>query len=516
MTGEDPVWDALDLTLRAREIGAADAELQQLAFDDAPPLGVEAPAISAPDDQLIARFKAASCTRPLHQLEQRRGQRGWEAYGLFELALQAVDLVVERMELSDGIHPDELRDALTTAAALQRPDDRSATHVAVAEGVVAALLEPLDTEYGTIGATGAYERLAWSTRLVEEIQTFDGDFQLRASRAAVNVLVGALDLEDLESAQAATEAALESLLARKRFVVALRQANNARRLSKSYAEDIRRLVAAAERSVRSVSWDETIRPRLQMAYAHLDERVTAEATITHRLEDLPDDSSTGPEVQRVIDALRDCLRRHQELHTAVLQAQQRLLDEQAEQAFRPPPVVELPDLERDVLRPLLSLTLRDAGTVLDAAFGSFARPRAPRRPGLGPLLARMLAPERQPAARLGTEIVDGPLDDRVEERFSDATRDEVAHAIDAAPDGGRLSVLVEGLTDEGTRLATLIALGALDPDVMPGALLSTPVRPAAGDARPGRSSDAEPLRGPVTGDELALHRIPASPGGPTP
>lgn len=535
-TGEDPVWASLDLTLRSREIGAADGELQQLAFDDAPPMAVERPSIAAPDDQLIARFKAASCTRPLHQLEQRRGQRGWEEYGLFELALQAVDLVVERMELSDGIHPDELREALTAAAALQRPADPSATHAAVADGVLAALLEPLDTQYGTIAASGAYERHAWSTRLVEEIQTFDGAFQLRAGRAAVNVLVGALDLEDLESAQAATEAALESLLARKRFVVALRQANNARRLSKSYAEDIRKLVAAAERSVRNVSWDETIRPQLQAAYAHLDERVTAEATITHRLEDLPDDASKGLEVQRVIDALRDCLRRHQELHTAVLHAQQRLLDEQAEQAFRPPPIADLPDLERHVLRPLLGLTLQDAGSVLDAAFASFARPRAPRRPGLGPLLARMLAPERQPASRLGAEIVDGELDDRLEERFSPEARDAAARAIDAAPDGSQLSALVEGLDGEAARLATLIALGAMDPDVAPSALLATPVAsssPPVTNASVASSSasaaevpaaatpDGELSRrlsfgGSVTGDELLLHRIPSSPGGPRP
>lgn len=520
MTDADPVWASLDMTLRAREIGSADAELQQLAFDDAPPMHVERPAIAAPDDQLIARFKAASCTRPLHQLEQRRGQRGWETYGLFELALQAVDLVVERMELSDGIHPDELRDALTAAAALQCPDDPASTHAAVADGVVAALLEPLETQYGTVAASGAYERHEWSTRLIEEIQTFDGDFQLRAGRAAVNVLVGALDLEDLESAQAATEAALESLLARKRFVVALRQANNARRLSKSYAEDIRRLVAAAERSVRSVSWDATIRPRLQTAYAHLDERVTAEATITHRLEDLPDDASSGPEVQRVIDALRDCLRRHQELHTAVLHAQQRLLDEQAEQAFRPPPVAELPDLERDVLRPLLGRTLEDAGAVLDAAFGSFARPRPPRRPGLGPLLARMLAPERRPASRLGAEIVDGALEDRLDERFSEGARVAAARAIAAAPDGSRLSALVEDLDNESARLATLIVLGALDPDVAPGALLSTPVcspgAPAAGSSDPSTRPVGSAFRGPVSGDELALHRIPTPSGDRTP
>ncbi len=462
-------WDGFVARLEARaqpRLDAADRLADARAHMHRP--------AAPPDAGLVARLKAAWTTRPLHALEQHKGQRGWDAFSPFELALLAVDTVVERMELGSGAPPEEIRDLLADAAALRAPHTTPELQRGVADGVIDALLQEFATDYGADDGNGDYVIKRWRPRLLREIETENG-IQLRATPVAVNVLVSALDVDDVESSQAATHAALESLIRRGKLSAARRRADEARKLSKLYAEEIRQLVAASRRSIRSVSWTEQVRPGLTRAYAHLAERAEAESALAHRLEEQREDPAVSltptqtADIAAVLDTVRDCLARHRELHTAVMQAQQSLLAHHAEQAFRPPPSLALVDLDREVLDPLLDRAAGEARAAVEAAWSAFAGPVARRVPGLDVLLRRLLQPmqERGPAigavleedVELTAELVSRFGRERVERV------DDVIVAICSAGDGRcRLSeVLAQLDEEEDRRLAGLLALAAFDP-----------------------------------------------------
>lgn len=459
------------------------------------------PAAAPPDPGLVARLKAAWTTRPLHALEQHKGQRGWEAFSPIELALLAVDTVVERMELGSGAAPEEIRDLLIDAAALRAPHATAELRCEVADGVIDGLLKEFAIDYGADDGDGGYVVRRWRPRLLREIDD-GGEIQLRATPVAVNVLVSALDVDDVESSQAATHAALESLIRRGKLSAARRRADEARKLSKLYAEEIRQLVAASRRSVRSVSWSEQLRPGLTRAYAHLAERAEAESALAHRLEEQQDhterplEPARAADVAAVLDTVRNCLGRHRELHTAVMDAQRSLLDHQADQAFRPPPSLALVDLDRAVLDPLLDHPAGEARTVVEDVWSAFAGPIAHRFPGLDVLLRRLLQPLQERAAIVGAPLEDADaLVAELASRFDRAQLERVDDAIVACLDGdaeARLSYVLARLDDaEDRRLAGLLALAAFDP--------------AAGDdpyvaAAAGASLPA----GDVEGDDLLL------------
>lgn len=459
-------WDGFVARLESRD---------QLRLDASGPLAATRahPSATPPDAGLVARLKAAWTTRPLHMLEQHKGHRGWEGFSPFELALLAVDTVVERMELGSGAAPEEVRDVLVGVATLHVPDAPPELLHEVADGVIDTLLQEFATDYGADDGDGGYVVRRWRPRLLREIETEDG-IQLRATPIAVNVLVSALDVEDVESSQAATHAALESLIRRGKLSAARLRADEARKLSKLYAEEIRQLEAASRRSVRSVSWTEQLRPGLRRAYTHLAERAEAESALAHRLEEQQEDPAQplapaqAADIAAVLDTVRGCLSRHRELHAAVMQAQRSLLTHQAEQAFRPPPSLALVDLDRAVLDVLLDRPAGEALRVVEGAWSAFAGASARRFPGMDVLLRRLLQPlqERGPATGAALEE-DLPLAAELARRFDSARVERVGGVIlrCLATDGrAPLSRVLTLLHDaEDRRLAGLLALVAFDP-----------------------------------------------------
>jgi hypothetical protein len=499
-------WDGFVGRLEAREqLRIASAEASADARSDLP-----GSALAPPDEGLIGRLKAAWTTRPLHALEQHKGQRGWEAFAIFELALLAIDTVVERMELGTGATPEEVRDLLAEAAAMRVPEATRELRTEVADGILDVLLQEFATDYGVDDGDGGYTVKRWRPKLLLEIEGENG-IQLRATPIAVNVLVSALDVDDIESSQAATHAALESLIKRGRLDLARRRAEDARKLSKTYAEEIRRLVAASRRSVRSVSWDDELRPGLTKAYAHLAERTEAESAMAHRLEEQQEDPATrvkgtkAADVAGVLDLVRDCLSRHRDLHTAVMRAQQELLAHQAEQAFRPPPPVALIDLDRVVLPGLLDIPAGRATMIVEETWSSFAGPVARAVPGLDVMVRRLLQPMQTREPTTGEEVGgdDEEFVAELEARFGRERIERVNEAItDRAASNGRtlLSGVLRVLDDdEDRRLAGLLALAAFDP--------------VAGEDRVVSALAGSPLhKGVVEGDDLVL--VPISVGGP--
>jgi hypothetical protein len=165
--------------------------------------------------------------------------------------------------------------------------------------------------------------------LITEEQAADGRISLRATNEAINVVVGALDI-DVESGQAAAEARLQNLIQRGRFVV------------------------------------EQAPELLERAREHLEQRLETERALIHNLEEAREQAERPQldlrTIARLIATLRDCSTRHVALHGRVMQARGVFLEEQARQEFAPPASIRVFDLRHDSL---LALSVADAEPLLE-------------------------------------------------------------------------------------------------------------------------------------------------------
>lgn len=205
------------------------------------------------------RIKALATTAPLHDLDSRKSavQSGdWTVYQMAELALHAIDLVTIAMDFDTGAHPEQVQRDLTYRVAAQAPQRPKPEHEKVASWVLENLLNVgsadrgFRTLYGHSGPAG-YNLRTFDFKLLEETLGADGDLYLRASNEAVNVLVGALEV-DLEAAHIAADIRLELLISRGRLSEAQTAAQNARYRTIAYGEDLRLKLDATSRNIRNV------------------------------------------------------------------------------------------------------------------------------------------------------------------------------------------------------------------------------------------------------------------------
>lgn len=197
------------------------------------------------------RVKALATTAPLHDLDVRKAQvqsADYTVYQMAELALQAIDLVTIAMDFDTGARPVSVLKDLAAGVAAQAPDRPLAEHERVASWVLENLLNVGSTDrgfrivYGLTGTDG-YERRTFDFKLLEETRGLDGDLYLRASNEAVNVLVGALEV-DLEAAHIAADVRLDILIKRGRLSEAQAAAQNARYRTIQYGEMLRQRLEA--------------------------------------------------------------------------------------------------------------------------------------------------------------------------------------------------------------------------------------------------------------------------------
>jgi hypothetical protein len=215
---------------------------------------------AAGDAAFAMRVKALACTAPLHDLDVRKSsiQIGdYAVYQMSELALQAIDLVTIAMDFDTGARPSKVIADLSAIAATHAPDRAGIEHEAVARWVLENQLNVgtadrgFRTIYGIDTAQG-YDRRSFDFKLLEETLGGDGELYLRASNEAVNVLVGALEV-DIESAQIAADLRLDVLIKRGRLTDAQAAAQAARYQTIRYAEMLRQRLEAINRDVRRLA-----------------------------------------------------------------------------------------------------------------------------------------------------------------------------------------------------------------------------------------------------------------------
>lgn len=442
--------------------------------------GVNRPAPGpAADEGLARRLRALACTAPLHDLDVRKANLAGEygVYAMAEVALAVIDLVTLNMDFDTGADHEEIVAKVLPRVAAQTPGRSAGEHERVARWVLENLINVGSVDrgfravYGTFTTEGEYVRRDYDFKLIEEVPGAGGSVYLRATDEAVNVLVGALDT-DVTSAQIAAEVKLEVLINRGRLADAQLAAEQARYRTVQYAETLRRTLDATRRNVRAVDWLQTVPDMITEALDHVADRYRHENAILTNIRKARDEAEEPEHKRRaaeLVDIVKDCIRRHTQLQSRLLEAGPLFRAEQDRQAFATPVARAGLDLYGQLVAPLLPLPAEQAIRVTDAYFAHGTGLRTPSAVRVGDLVEVLLTPplERE---HLGAEMPEPDLvatpDDS---RFSEAQLDAAMALLDLPADAPRR---LSGLLAEARRgdpelpyLVALLAVHAASPPV---------------------------------------------------
>ncbi|GAA4235002.1 hypothetical protein GCM10022254_41230 [Actinomadura meridiana] len=422
------------------------------------------------DRSFSERVKALSLTRPLHELDERKGLVTWadaKVYPMAELALHAIDIVAIAQDFETGAGHDHVIERLSEHARQIAPDRSVNEWADVARWVLNGLLNAQHIErgftssYGVTSDEGRHVRLDFRFRLLEEQRDERGGLVLRASNEALNVLVGALDT-DVESAQIAAEVRLRNLIKRGRLQDAKLVAEQARIRTIQFGEEIRARLDATRRNVWSVDWMETMPGLLDEALEHVEERVVMERGIAAQITRTRDEAD-DPVLKRVaaelVDIVEDCVRRHTILQRRLIGARAVFREEQDRQEFSGRPNGLGIDLYGGLLKPLMALSVSEAAEPVARFFVASSGPEADAPVHLAGLVRLLFDPpaERPRHAEPVPEPEFAPLPEA--SGFSDAEWDAAERLLDLPGRTRRLSdLLAEAAESDLENLPDLVAL----------------------------------------------------------
>lgn len=427
---------------------------------------------------LTRRLRVLLHTLPLDGLRRSDAIRDAELrhYDSLALALRVLDVVIDRLGLEAESDREAvtrvLRPVLSAMDAAAGVDPSPERHERMLDKLLGGLRNdgdarrPFREEYTSVNGAGAALRHALEFRLVFDAFHPSGRTVLRPSAEACNLYLRLLDL-DVEDAQAAAEAVVESQLARGRFEEAVHSARQARIQSVRFRDKVLQILRDTRRDVDRVDWKVEVPRILNESLAHLERRFAVERGILgaadERLEVMPDEeASSRRAVAQVANLTRDCLLRHTELHEQLLGAHNVFLDAQARQAFAPKPSRPLPHLADDVLEPLLRMPITRAVQLLDRAFPLFVGTHLPVLASLEGLVTWMLQPRRpQPRQDIDVEPVDAADLDAELRRYPPEVRAAATEFLNG--DGGevRLSEVLSRARASGASNAVLEVMALL-------------------------------------------------------
>lgn len=364
------------------------------------------------DRFLTHRLRVLLYAEPLLDLTRRDNYRdaALRHYDSLPLALKLFDIIIEQTGLEYEI--DQAMAFQVLFPLLEQMDkaagiapDRS-RHLQMAERVLAALRNekegqrPFKIPYTDFEQGQAVEHTL-SVRLIEERYHTDGRIILRLSNELTNLLLNALSV-DIEDAQAAAEAIIQSQLARGRLSDAANAARMARFHSLRLKEKIERILTDTRRDLSRVDWKHDVPRILSESIEHLKLRCSVEQNIARsareRRETLTLESAEIGPLAAILALVEDCRQRHMELQQQLLQARALFLDEQERQAFPLHRQASLPHLLSDVLEPLLRAPRALAGRAITATLPLCLGVRVPRVFSLSAYLQRQLQPRREARA----------------------------------------------------------------------------------------------------------------------
>lgn len=427
-----------------RDSAAGDEQLDLFAPEPAivewvPPVTAPDFTEAAPDSSRGRRVRALLCTEPLHDLQSSRNMRGgiFPLLDCYDLALAAIDFVVDAMGFDTGADPAAVADFLFAEVHRAAPEASDDEVDAAARVINETLIRP---------QRGAYSddeiRRPFDFQLLREEPAPDG-VRVAATNEAINVLVGALDT-DIASAHSAADAKVASLVARKRFPEAQVAAREARIRSIQYTAEVRRLIADTRLDVRRAGWGESVPDRLDEIVVILSERMHVESRMleamrSHRDEaDNPELASTAAQLVNVVE---DCLDRHRELHNRVMEATETFFVEQERQGFQTQASLHAVDPYDQLLAPVFAGTVGEMATAIETFASISWGVRDLRVASMERLLEVLLADPREIDA-FGGVLPDEDFDEVDDpRRFPRAAWEAVEAALHDLTEPLRLSAL---------------------------------------------------------------------------
>lgn len=459
------------------------------------------------DDASIARRRRALAPiQVLTDIERTKTSLDggfWHRYDLFNIALAVIDQVALAMGISAGRTWDEAVEYAIEQAARQVPDASQIQWRAVAERVVVSLVTTdVETVPYMIHASSGPKWLSQRFRLlyVHRHGGGVGPEYLRASEQAINIFVEALDL-DIEAAQIANEAQLSALIARGAVESAVQIARHARYRSIQYQERIRRIIADTLIDPDTHDWVGEVPALLDGALAHVRERLEAEAVlldaVAERRFELADRARLDA-ANHLIEILRECRHRHDELHAHLIGARTRLREALDDRFVRAPRSARRSDLATDLLGPFLARLTGQSALLADrllAIVGGF-----PARwvPSLTVLTDELCAPGRVP--ELGEEFISPQFGEGDEPEWWEPYEDTTDALFAGIDEPVRLSQLVARADQLSVQVSD--ADGApLDPDLLAASMVHAAHR-AWATRLAGRSSGDRVVVAVATGDHF--------------
>jgi hypothetical protein len=392
---------------------ATSTPTDDLLGDLAEPLTLTVPT----DDAGVARrVKAIAATRPLHDLDRNKtAWEGdfWDRYDLLSLAISVIDQVALSMGISAGMLHDDAVAYVVDQARRQQPDAPTGEGEMVAARVVGGLIADAPHELVWADHTGsAPVRRTHAYRLLYEQWNADGSVHLRATEQAINVLVDALDLDDLESAQVAAETQIRALIDRGAFRSAVTIARQARYRTIQYLERIRNIVRDTLIDPDAYDWAGEVPKLLADALDHVVGRIEAESALMQAVEDrraAATDLAARRTANQLTAMLLECRSRHLDLQRHLLGARPRLRRAQDEQFARGNASVRRAALEADLIDPLLRAPGASVAGLGEDLLVRYAAPHQAFLPTGAVLVDELLAPAREPAA--GVEVPNPVFDE---------------------------------------------------------------------------------------------------------
>ncbi len=421
------------------------------------------------------RLKTLLYTAPIHELEFNKGRRGetWLPYDLRSLQLAAIEYVVNRQGFEGGVARPLAEEEISQLAARMVPTDHREMHRTVAALVMSWLL---NEEESDAGFSYAYSDTAqsrpvtrsYAVELLREREMADSSLLVKATAGAINLLIGALDI-DVADAQKAEERMLDEYISAGRFGDAAQLARRARYRSIQYAETIQAMLEIAQHDLTRVDWAGDVMEEISSAQAHISGRLEDEGRMRYRLDEMRSEIGEPERLRTVIelvDLIDDCHRRHTLLHSKLMKSADVFLAEQVRQRFQPPPSLVIVSMNREVLHAVLRLSSSQALSVASGFLTSLTGPHSPEILHLSHLVNDLLQPRRE----FGEEEREAPILDLTQEeraRFSAATLDRTRSTfvgVDQTPE--RLSVLFAraralASSEEKAEVLELVRLGAL-------------------------------------------------------
>jgi hypothetical protein len=333
--------------------------------------------------RLTSHLRALSLIAPLQRAEDNKGMlhvaaKAAEGVDMRYLALAAIELLIDRMGAGGTAPRAELIEYLADLARLQSQQLSSTDATALAEHVFDGLTNARD------------RRARFKVRLFDPDQpdgvTFEfallraeplpnGAVGYRLTQEAIEIHLSLLAHDPLTATQV-SEIIVGEFLKRGLYDHAVSAAERTRTNSIRLAEALRLLMAEARRAILKVMWHQELGPKMEEARSLLDASIMREGAMLTQLSDTAADVTDETDrrhVARIRNLLLDVQTRHRNLIVVVQRTADEYLRLQAD-ALKLRPLARLPDLENEILDPLLrapgNFLIENASGVFGAISGT--------------------------------------------------------------------------------------------------------------------------------------------------